>query len=188
MYHAHMPTVIGSNLRRLRDEAELNQSQLARLAGVDPGTVSRIEAGKRAKITPDVLAKLARALRAQVSDLTGDRNNSLDYEELDTARRIIRLARDRLPQIEEFIQGILKLEERDREIVFEVQRLVSHMRAGRKPLYLLRSDEPKFMHERGMIYEVGEAGTLIPRPDIVPYVVRLHEEQAAYSVGDVKEG
>ena len=65
-----------SLLRMRRNEAELTQEQLAKLAGVARISVQRIETGERAGSIP-VMKKLAHALHCQVNDLISDENQSV---------------------------------------------------------------------------------------------------------------
>jgi transcriptional regulator with XRE-family HTH domain len=54
-------------LRRLRVDAGYSQRELARRAGVAPGTIWKIEQGRRA--TPATLKRLADVLGVKASDL-----------------------------------------------------------------------------------------------------------------------
>ena len=60
MLPAMSPVVFA--LRRLRDEAQLSQMQLADLAGVRQATVSAIETGRSKMIALSVLDRLCEAL------------------------------------------------------------------------------------------------------------------------------
>lgn len=53
---------------RRRWQAGLKQSELASLAGITPGTLSRIESGVNGT-TPETLGRLARVLGCTVADL-----------------------------------------------------------------------------------------------------------------------
>lgn len=57
-----MPTVdpIGTRLRNRRNELGLTMEQVAERAGVDQGTVSRLEAGKMPRVAFGVICKVAR--------------------------------------------------------------------------------------------------------------------------------
>lgn len=56
---------IGDRIRELRDVAQLTQGQLAELAGIDQGTVSKVEAGT---VIPrhDTVQAIEQAIRATV--------------------------------------------------------------------------------------------------------------------------
>lgn len=56
-------------LLRLRKRAALSQRDLARLAGINPATVNRLEAGQHEAI-PSTIRALARALKVPPSSLT----------------------------------------------------------------------------------------------------------------------
>lgn len=51
-----------SLLRRFRERADLSQNGLADRVGRDPGTINRLESGKRAPVNRDLIEDLARAL------------------------------------------------------------------------------------------------------------------------------
>lgn len=64
---------IGANLKRMRSERGLEAQELARLAGVNPTWLSRIENGRG---TPNLasLRRLAAALKASVGEIMGERH------------------------------------------------------------------------------------------------------------------
>lgn len=49
-------------LRRFRERARLSQNGLAERVGRDPGTINRLESGKRAPVNRDLIEDLAAAL------------------------------------------------------------------------------------------------------------------------------
>lgn len=59
---------MSSQIRRLRKERDLSQAALAELAGVEQGTISKIEIGTR-RGDPETLSKIANALGVTVADL-----------------------------------------------------------------------------------------------------------------------
>jgi transcriptional regulator with XRE-family HTH domain len=59
---------LGANLRRLRVEAKITQEKLAELAGINPRTVQKIEAGKL-DILVSTASRLQRALKCDWNDL-----------------------------------------------------------------------------------------------------------------------
>lgn len=61
---------LGANLRRLRDERELTQEELAERSGVQAGEISRIERGQRDPRVSTVI-RLAKALRVPPARLLG---------------------------------------------------------------------------------------------------------------------
>lgn len=65
----HKPHALSIILRRERQRAHMTVRQLAENAGVAPSSVSRIESGSIALPTPDLLQRLARALRIDVEEL-----------------------------------------------------------------------------------------------------------------------
>lgn len=60
--------VFGKNIHRYRKENKLTQEELAKMAGIRQGTLSKIEQGK-IYITSRVELALAKALGVAVSDL-----------------------------------------------------------------------------------------------------------------------
>lgn len=58
----------GSKLAELRDQAGLSQVRLARLADLDPATISQLERGIQDDPKLSTVISLARALRCRVVD------------------------------------------------------------------------------------------------------------------------
>ncbi len=58
---------LSTNLRRLREKADLSQVALAVAAGLSPATVVRIEAGQKPRL--ETLEQLAKVLGVGVGDL-----------------------------------------------------------------------------------------------------------------------
>jgi transcriptional regulator with XRE-family HTH domain len=73
---------LGVNLRRVRERAGIQQSELAERAGVSRVTVARLETGAVGWARPDVVAKLAAAVGATKSDLESGEVFSTDSGEL----------------------------------------------------------------------------------------------------------
>lgn len=59
---------VGQEIRRIREERGLNQTQLAFLVGTGPAAISRIENGRQSPNT-ETLERIARALEAEVASL-----------------------------------------------------------------------------------------------------------------------
>lgn len=59
---------VGQEIRRLREERDLNQAQLAVLVGTGPAAISRIETGKQ-NPNSATLSRIAQALDVEVADL-----------------------------------------------------------------------------------------------------------------------
>jgi transcriptional regulator with XRE-family HTH domain len=62
---------MGERLLLLRRRAALSQQELARQAGVDVMTISRLERGTKKRLEVEPLARLSRALGVSVDDLLG---------------------------------------------------------------------------------------------------------------------
>lgn len=67
---------VGREIRRVREECGLNQTQLAALIGTGPAAISRIENGKQSPNT-ETLEKIAKALKVEVGDLFPKAQGSL---------------------------------------------------------------------------------------------------------------
>lgn len=63
------PSILGRNLRRLREARGLSQNGLARASGVSQGFLHDLESGRRARATTDTAQALARALDVTVDEL-----------------------------------------------------------------------------------------------------------------------
>jgi transcriptional regulator with XRE-family HTH domain len=64
-------TLLGSTIRRLRDERGWTQGELAYHAGVDQSHVSRIESGATKDTKVSTIIAIARALGVTIDELTG---------------------------------------------------------------------------------------------------------------------
>lgn len=62
---------IGEKIKAAREKMKWSQSELAKLAGIRPSTISQIESGARKKPSIDVLQKISDALSVTVSQLLG---------------------------------------------------------------------------------------------------------------------
>lgn len=71
---------VGKEIRRLREDREFNQAQLAVLVGTGPSAISRIESGKQ-NPNSSTLVKLAEALEVEIADLFPKAEASLPFEE-----------------------------------------------------------------------------------------------------------
>ncbi len=63
------PESLGQHIRQARLARQFSGAQLARLAGVSPSNVSRIESGETATPTPDLLRRIAAALDLDLAEL-----------------------------------------------------------------------------------------------------------------------
>jgi transcriptional regulator with XRE-family HTH domain len=71
---------LGERLRACRQEKNLSQRELARLANIRHSTVSEIERGERQYITTEVAKKLARILGVSIDHLVGTWEKDEDTE------------------------------------------------------------------------------------------------------------
>ncbi len=60
---------MGYNLRKIREEKGMTQSELAQKSGVSRVTISRLESGSQSDLMVGNLNKLAEALGCRVSEL-----------------------------------------------------------------------------------------------------------------------
>lgn len=74
-----MISVIGENIKRIREMKNISAYQLSKLAGVGSSTISQIESGKRQTLKGDTLNKIATALGVPSGDLLGD-SDTLNFE------------------------------------------------------------------------------------------------------------
>lgn len=59
---------IGKKLRKIREEQDISQEQLAKAAGISTGYYARLERGKHDP-SPSVLAKISKVLKIKSSDI-----------------------------------------------------------------------------------------------------------------------
>ena len=122
---------LGHQVRRLREFVALSQEQLARLAGVSQGAVSRLEGGRGLAAPMLVVLKvhlvLVRALRALDPRLLSDELKSLltlpDWVSpslREVGFDLPTLTRE--PGLEEFLHLYRKLSERQRQTLLSVAR------------------------------------------------------------------
>lgn len=64
------PSILGENVRRIREARGLSQEELAEKSGVHRVTIARLEAGLQEGVNTANLGALADALGVQTSDLT----------------------------------------------------------------------------------------------------------------------
>lgn len=62
----------GDKVRRIREDLSLSQRELAKLAGVSPATILKIEQGGVERPHPSTVRKLAAALDVAPRDLRAD--------------------------------------------------------------------------------------------------------------------
>ena len=74
-----MISVIGENIKRIRELKDISGYELAKRANVGNSTISQIESGKRATLRGDTLDKIAHALSVSVGELLGN-DETLSFE------------------------------------------------------------------------------------------------------------
>lgn len=62
---------VGDRVKELREQMNISQNKLAKLAGISQAAISILESGKKSP-TVDTLGRIAQALGCAVSDLTGE--------------------------------------------------------------------------------------------------------------------
>ena len=129
-------------LRRMREEAGLTQVGLAKTSGVDRGTIIKIERGQRSP-TVETLAKLARAMGAEISDLFPKEQASLPDFEDERRATVYRFTGEQKVAAE-----ILRehgIEANDSEVHVLNQYIELHERPASGPVatwYVKKEDEP----------------------------------------------
>jgi transcriptional regulator with XRE-family HTH domain len=124
----------GQQVRRLREFLGLSQEQLAKLAGVSQGAVSRLEAG-RGLATPmlvvmKITLAIVRGLRALDPAVLNDELRRLMQVETtispplgDIGSQIVPLTKD--PQVEELVRLFRDVPERQRSTFLSVVRAIA---------------------------------------------------------------
>ncbi|SFQ99576.1 helix-turn-helix domain-containing protein [Desulfoscipio geothermicus] len=103
----------GNYLKQLRNKKNLTQKELARLAGIDPSTLCRLEQGSR-KPTPRMVRKLARALEQPLAELMARaemkqiaENLPVFAERLHSLRKLSGLTQEQLAEILDCRKSVL---------------------------------------------------------------------------------
>ena len=96
MTQSSMPADFASRLRKMRENRELSQSDLAREANMQPSAIAHFEAGRR-KPSFDNVRALAKALKVSADYLLGTQTATTAFRNEDKLS-----AKDRL-----FIQNII---------------------------------------------------------------------------------
>ena len=76
-------TILGENIRKLRENAGFTQSNIARFAGVDQSLISKVEKGER-NLSADLIEKLAALFAVPAEELE---NQAVDTSKLSFAFR-----------------------------------------------------------------------------------------------------
>ncbi|MDU1966387.1 helix-turn-helix domain-containing protein [Clostridium perfringens] len=69
-------SVLGKNIKRLREFKNMSQSDLVRKAGVGKATINEIENGKRKSLNSNTINKISIALNVPVEELFIDENKT----------------------------------------------------------------------------------------------------------------
>ena len=62
-------SIVGKNIKRLREEKNMSQADLVRKAGVGKATINEIENGKRKNLNSNTINKISNALNVSVEEL-----------------------------------------------------------------------------------------------------------------------
>ena len=133
---------LGRQHRRMREFLGLSQEQLARMAGVSQGAVSRLEAGRGLATPMLVILKIDLAMRRAVrgldpSLLNDDLRRALEIEQRlsppvgDVGFEALPLTRD--PRLEDLVRLFRNLPERQREAFFSLARATAAALASGAP-------------------------------------------------------
>lgn len=67
-------SILGKNIKRLREFKNMSQAELVRKAGVGKATINEIENGKRKSLNSNTINKISTALNVAVEELFIDEN------------------------------------------------------------------------------------------------------------------
>ena len=101
----HPGTIIGENIKKLREEKQISQKELAEIIGVTPAAVCVYESGKK-EPRANTLRKLARALETDVATLMGEKTVLCEQGEL---CRMINILLERINEPEKQIVVMKKI-------------------------------------------------------------------------------
>jgi transcriptional regulator with XRE-family HTH domain len=62
-------SAIGKNIKKLREQREISQDRLSKLADISSNTVAKLELDDNSNPTIETLQKIAKALNVKVDDL-----------------------------------------------------------------------------------------------------------------------
>jgi transcriptional regulator with XRE-family HTH domain len=134
----HWMRGMGRYTRRLREMAGLSQEQLARLAGVSQGAVSRLEAGRAVNTPLIVVMKINSAMRQALTALGPDKLSEETRRLMELPARAwppsedgfdtLSIARD--PLLSDLVQLFWNVPVRYRAGVVEVVRAVAALLTG----------------------------------------------------------
>lgn len=81
-----MISILGQNLKRIRESKKISAYRLAQISGVGNSTISQIESGKRQTLNVSTIEKLASALNVEPNQLINPEDNAeyelTDFEEI----------------------------------------------------------------------------------------------------------
>lgn len=68
-------SILGLNIKKIREEKGFSAYKLAKIAGVGGATISEIESGKRQSLNSTSIEKIANALEVAIDELMATENN-----------------------------------------------------------------------------------------------------------------
>ncbi len=74
-----MISILGQNLKRIRESKKISAYKLAQISGVGNSTISQIESGKRQTLNVSTIEKLASALNVEPNQLINP-EETIEYE------------------------------------------------------------------------------------------------------------
>lgn len=80
-----MVSILGENIKHIREEKNLSVNELSRKAKVGVATISQIETGKRQGLRSETLEKIAIALEVTTNDLLNINEYSYEISDLSEA-------------------------------------------------------------------------------------------------------
>lgn len=121
-----MVSILGENIKHIREEKNLSINELSRKAKVGVATISQIETGKRQGLRSETLEKIAIALEVTTNDLLNINEYSYEISDLSEAIDFI------LSDDEISIDNIQMTQSEKEQFKFAVDMAINTIRKNRQ--------------------------------------------------------
>ncbi|WP_042386885.1 helix-turn-helix domain-containing protein [Clostridium culturomicium] len=121
-----MVSILGENIKHIREEKNLSVNELSRKAKVGVATISQIETGKRQGLRSETLEKIAIALEVTTNDLLNINEYSYEISDLSEAIDFI------LSDDEISIDNIQMTQSEKEQFKFAVDMAINTIRKNRQ--------------------------------------------------------
>lgn len=121
-----MVSILGENIKHIREEKNLSVNELSRKAKVGVATISQIETGKRQGLRSETLEKIAIALEVTTNDLLNINEYSYEISDLSEAINFI------LSDDEILIDNIQMTQSEKEQFKFAVDMAINTIRKNRQ--------------------------------------------------------